>query len=105
MSIDTLTRKHFLHIVNQPFQLQAGSLPPIWMKLAAVREQTSTSTENHSISNTSNSFSLIFHGPLRPLLPQHDYRVNHPTLGQLDIHLTPMGPAGSGISYEATLTQ
>ena len=46
-------------------------------------------------------FSLIFRGPLRPVLVQHTWPLEHPALGRLEIFLVPLGPDGSGMRYEA----
>jgi len=46
-------------------------------------------------------FSLIFRGPLEPLLPQAIQRLEHDELGRLDVFLVPIGPDGPGMLYEA----
>jgi hypothetical protein len=46
-------------------------------------------------------FSLIFHGPADPFLPQASYRVEHPTLGALGIFIVPLGRDEHGTTYEA----
>jgi hypothetical protein len=37
-------------------------------------------------------FSLLFHGPSDPVLPQAITRLAHPALGALEIFLVPLGP-------------
>jgi hypothetical protein len=49
-------------------------------------------------------FSLVFRGPLRPVLPQQIYRLEHAELGALDIFLVPIGPDAQGMRYEAVFT-
>ena len=46
-------------------------------------------------------FSLLFHGPPSPLLPQRTYRVEHAALGAFDLFLVPLGPDRAGMRYEA----
>ena len=46
-------------------------------------------------------FSLLFHGPASPLIPQRTYRVEHETLGAFDLFLVPLGPDRAGQRYEA----
>ncbi len=46
-------------------------------------------------------FSLIFRGPISPVMPQRTYPLEHPALGRLDIFLVPIGPDASGMRYEA----
>jgi hypothetical protein len=41
-------------------------------------------------------FSLVFHGPDRPLLEQYNYRVEHPALGEFPLFLVPIGPDAQG---------
>ena len=49
-------------------------------------------------------FSLIYRGPLTPILPQQIYPVEHPELGTLELFLVPVGPEGGGMQYEAVFT-
>lgn len=46
-------------------------------------------------------FSLVFHGPLRPILPQRTWDLAHPSLGTHGIFLVPIGPQGDRMRYEA----
>jgi hypothetical protein len=48
-------------------------------------------------------FSLYFLGPLRPILPQSIYRMEHEALGTMEIFLVPVGPdpKRQGMQYEA----
>jgi hypothetical protein len=46
-------------------------------------------------------FSLVFRGPLSPVLPQRTYALEHASLGRLEIFLVPIGPDASGMRYEA----
>lgn len=46
-------------------------------------------------------FSLIFRGPLAPVLPQRIWPLEHAALGRLEIFLVPIGPDASGMRYEA----
>lgn len=46
-------------------------------------------------------FSLIFRGPLAPVMPQRTYGLEHASLGRLEIFIVPIGPDASGMRYEA----
>ena len=46
-------------------------------------------------------FSLVFRGPLEPILPQQIYRFEHDALGAFDLFIVPIGPDESGMQYEA----
>src|SRR5579862_9806238 len=46
-------------------------------------------------------FAIEFSGPIEPILPQHVYRLEHETLGTIDIFIVPLAPEGGGARYEA----
>jgi hypothetical protein len=46
-------------------------------------------------------FSLLFHGPADPFLPQASYRFEHPALGVMGIFIVPLGRDEHGAAYEA----
>ena len=46
-------------------------------------------------------FSIVFRGPLEPVLPQRIYVLEHDDLGALEIFLVPVGPDDAGMRYEA----
>jgi hypothetical protein len=46
-------------------------------------------------------FSLLFHGPPTPILPQRIYHLEHPAIGAFDLFLVPLGPDRAGMRYEA----
>jgi hypothetical protein len=48
-------------------------------------------------------FSLLFAGPMEPLLPQRIYAIENAEIGRLDLFLVPIGPAGGHMRYEAIL--
>lgn len=50
-------------------------------------------------------FSVLFHGPIEPILPQAIYRLEHDRFGAVDLFLVPVGPDPSAVPtvmrYEA----
>jgi hypothetical protein len=50
------------------------------------------------------AFSLIFAGPLKPILPQAIYRLENPAIGALELFLVPLGPKNGACHYEAVFT-
>lgn len=60
-----------------------------------------TLTECTPLPNTNSGFSLTFHGPLNPNLPQQIHALHNTTLGDIQIFLVPLGPAGAIFQYEA----
>lgn len=52
---------------------------------------------------TRTPFSLLFRGPLEPVLPQQLFLVRHPRLGEFQMFLVPIGPDQAGMRYEAVV--
>ena len=50
------------------------------------------------------AFSLIFLGPIEPILPQRIYALEHETMGRLEIFIVPIGVTQSNCRYEAVFT-
>jgi len=46
-------------------------------------------------------FSVLFRGPVEPVLPQATYRLSHAVLGRFDLFLVPVGGDDEAIRYEA----
>ena len=50
-------------------------------------------------------FSLIFHGPMAPILPQAMYAFQHDALGAIELFIVPvLGSNAARILYEASFT-
>lgn len=47
------------------------------------------------------AFSLYFHGPADPMLPQATHHVKHGELGEFELFLVPVGRTADGFEYEA----
>jgi hypothetical protein len=54
-----------------------------------------------SVTGLRAPFSIVFRGPLQPVLSQGIRRVEHNGLGELDLFLVPIGPDETGMRYEA----
>jgi hypothetical protein len=46
-------------------------------------------------------FSVIFRGPLEPVMPQRIYRVEHDELGSFELFVVPVGSDELGMQYQA----
>jgi hypothetical protein len=62
---------------------------------------TLTQVVEHSKTERAESFSLFFHGPPDRYLPQGMRRLEHGTLGVLEIFLVPVAREQNGFQYEA----
>ena len=50
-------------------------------------------------------FSLIFRAAMTPVFPQRTYRLEHETLGPMDLFLVPIGPDETGMRYQAVFNR
>ena len=46
-------------------------------------------------------FSLLFTGPLQPVIAQGTIPLEHPDLGSIQLYLVPLGPGEGAMRYEA----
>jgi hypothetical protein len=49
-------------------------------------------------------FSLLFRGPLNPILPQRIYPLRHDAIGALQIFIVPVARTAAGVEYQAIFT-
>jgi hypothetical protein len=96
--LDTMTKDSWSHYIDEKFQVDTGSSGSFVMKLAAVSGYGQRQGGNRE------AYSLMFCGPLQPVLPQHIYRVGNESIGEVDIFLVPIGPQADGMGYEAVFT-
>ena len=101
MALEKFTSTDFSSHLNQPFKLVVHSLPPMLLQLRSVR--SINNEENGRYQAASNQFVVVFHGPLRPLLPKQVYCIEHPTMGKIRLLFVPMGPSGGSMQYQATV--
>jgi hypothetical protein len=78
--LEKLNAKVFAEHLNTPFQLQGDFATPITLELVAVNEGVP--------SPQIESFALHFRGPAAPRLPQQIYRMEHASLGTIELFLT-----------------
>ena len=94
--LESLTSSDFLKKVGEEFRVAAGN-----DAVVLVLSEVTDLSRLESPSPRRRSFSLIFRGPLRPLLDQRIWCLEHAALGRLEIFLVPIGPDASGMRYEA----
>jgi hypothetical protein len=96
-SLETLTADDFRDFVGTSFQLTAGSPEDgssagLGLELAEVTGFAA----NAAPGAARVPFSLLFHGPLQPVVPQGVYRLAHAQLGEFEPFIVPVGPAVCG---------
>jgi hypothetical protein len=101
VSDDVFTIERFEGRVGAIFHVIGDDVPPLELELASV---TGVSLHDPASDRSRIPFSVVFHGPLDPVLPQRIYRLRDDELGDLDIFIVPIGPEGEAMQYEAIFT-
>lgn len=96
--LDKLNRETFEPRMGETFRLAAEGAGEVKLELAEVR---GTGLQGRAVRE---QFSLQFHGPREPLLPQKIYRLENAELGALDLFLVPVAQDEEGTTYEAVFT-
>ena len=91
-----LTCALFLERVNETFRITAGA-ESLDLQLTECSLINSPSGE----SQGRQPFSLVFRGPVSPVLAQRIYPLENKALGELELFLVPIGPDKLGMRYEA----
>jgi hypothetical protein len=90
--IETLTAEDFRSNLGSSFQLiaqQPSDAPSISIDIELVEVSEHAAYPTGAFRTP---FSLLFHGPLEPVMPQATYRLEHPGLGSFDLFTVPVGP-------------
>ena len=108
-SLESITAEDFQGSRGSRFRLtggspEGGSGEAFEAELAEVTKHTARASDTFRAP-----FSILFHGPLQPVMPQGIYRVEHEQLDAMDLFLVPVGPdeppvpgqAPTAMRYEA----
>jgi hypothetical protein len=93
-----LTKETFERLLNTTFRVMDKSTPTV------VDVQLVEVSEGRSASDFE-QFSILFHGPAEPVLPQRTYSVQHAELGDFDLFLVPVAASQSRAEYEAVFSR
>lgn len=102
--LETLTISSFADKVGDTFRIEAGADHRIDTRLLEAKALANKTADGTRRVAARDPFSLLFHGPGTPQLPQNVYRVSHDVLGAYDIFLVPIGIRDGGLLYEAVFT-
>ena len=94
-ALDRLTHADFAALLHETFRLRADA-DVLDLELI---ETTKLASEGREGAGRA-PFSVLFRGPLDPILPQQIYRLEHPKLGALEVFLVPVGRGEDGVRYE-----
>ena len=107
-SLETLTAGDFRDNRGTRFRLtgkspDGGSPASFEADLVDVTEYAANASGTFRVP-----FSVLFHGPLEPVMPQGVYRLEHERFGALELLIVPVGPdvpapdeAPTAMRYEA----
>jgi hypothetical protein len=101
-SLEALTAADFRGAIGGQFLLTAGPsgngpAAPVEVALVEVSEHASAASGNFRAP-----FSLLFHGPLAPVMPQAIYRLDNEQLGALELFIVPIGPEPAPVGQAPT---
>jgi hypothetical protein len=96
--LETLTKETWKTYLDGTFQVYIDAARSLDMRLAEV------SGYGRRPDAKREAYSLVFRGPMKPLLMQRIYSIRHEQMGQLEIFLVPIGPDADGMRYEAIFT-
>ena len=95
-----LTFEMFEGRIGEQFAVSADGVAAVPMELAEATESTEPGGAGPQ-GQQRLQFSLVFRGPLEPVLQQAIYGLDHDALGHLDLFLVPIGPAEGAMRYHA----
>ena len=98
-----LTVDLFVDRTGERFVVNQAEVEPVSLELVEVTP-LSQQGESPPGGPARESFSLVFTGPLEPVLPDAIHHLDHEGLGSLDLFLVALGPASGAMRYEAVFT-
>jgi uncharacterized protein DUF6916 len=98
--LDTVTVDTFAAAVGDAFPLDLGESGQLPLELTEAKAYEG----GEGFTERRTPFALRFRGPVEPLLPQGTYRLEHASIGPLEIFIVPLGVNAEGTRYEAIFT-
>jgi hypothetical protein len=98
--LDQLSVDDFKPAVGSTFVLDAGDDARLDLELIEARPHDPEAPAQDE-SGKRTPFALVFRGPPEPIMPQRIYRIEHDSVGPLEIFIVPLGPHAEGMRYEA----
>ena len=92
-----LSAKVFSQHIGSVFSVPAALPEALVLELCDV-------TENN-MSPALEQFSLLFRGPVSPVMQQCTAKLEHEKLGSLELFLVPLGPDEKGMRYQAVFSR
>lgn len=90
-SLETVTAEDFAEVKGSRFRLMIE--PPRSERPVVFEFDLAAVTPGSGPSGAFRQpFTVLFHGPIQPVLPQGIYRLEHDKLGVLELFIVPVGP-------------
>ena len=86
---------------GEPFRLHCDDGSTLDLELASVAPGPAPPSD---AGRQRAPFSIVFRGPLEPVLPQRIYGFEHDELGSFELFIVPIGPDEAGMQYEAVFS-
>lgn len=99
--LETVTADTFRPLVGTAFRIGVDDSSSVEAELEAVEPGGAQAADAARAAGRREPFSLVFRGPVEPVLPQRIYRLEHPELGELELFLVPVAQDADGTRYEA----
>lgn len=96
LELDRVGAADFSPLLHDNFRLVTADASPLDLELVEVHESA-----RQRPAQKRSSFSLLFKGSRDSLLPQQMHRMEHATLGAMDLFLVPVQEDQNGYYYEA----
>jgi len=95
VQLDKVTAGTFSPYIESSFNIELSPSGSLALILSSVTEV------GPELPGRRRTFSMIFLGPIEPILPQRIYALKHDTLGTLEIFIVPIGVTQTNCRYEA----
>jgi hypothetical protein len=93
--LELLQSSHFL--VSEALAGDASTGIELSLMMASLRSRPAPPTYEQ--------YSMLFIGPVEPLLPQGTYRFRHDQIGELSLFMVPVGCDAEGAQYEVCVSR
>jgi hypothetical protein len=99
--IAAFTAETFRPRIAEQFRVTLEGGHTLELQLVEVTAAAEAPTSSAGRAGLRRPFSILFTGPLGPLLPQKTYSFQHEELGSFDLFIVPIGQDEAGTRYEA----
>jgi hypothetical protein len=96
LSVDTFRPR-----IGDTFPLELEDGGEVELELVEVEEAGPEASRAAAAAGLRQPFSILFRGPLDPLVPQGTYAVSQNEIGSFELFIVPIGQDARGTQYQA----